>query len=108
RLIAMVHALVAVALMELPGQNTASIAEELGFSSPGTLCDSVKRATGKTLGEIREVGGIDYMANLFEQRFGAGADKSRHLVTLGDVDSPFDAAAPARLQLMLDLDAHVG
>jgi len=108
RLIAMVHTMVAVALMEFPGRNTASVAEELGFSSAGTLCESVKHATGKTLGAIRESGGIDYLANLFEQRFGAATDKWRLHATLGQAASTFEAVAQVDFQLILDLDLHVG
>jgi len=108
RLIAMVYAMVAVALMDLPGRNTASVAEELGFSSAGTLCKSVRRATGKTFGEIHEAGGIDYLANLFAQRFGGGAAKSRQHAALGQVDSTVEAIAHMDLQLLLDFGAQAG
>lgn len=68
----------------------------------------MRGATGKTLPELREAGGLDYLANLFEQRFGAGADKSRLHATLGQVDSTFEAGAQVDLQFIFDFRLHVG
>lgn len=76
RLIQTVYALVAVALIEDRQRSIAWCAEQLRFSSPGSLCKSIQQSTGKTIAEIREHGGTTSLANLFAERFGEGRQTS--------------------------------
>jgi len=73
RLIGLVYALVAVALLELRQRSVACLADELGFSSPDSLRRSVRRFTGLTLAEISNRGGLMHLVNVFNATFGGGA-----------------------------------
>lgn len=92
KMIGLVYALVAIALLELRPRSLARLAEELLFSSPDSLCRSVKRSTGLTLIEISDRGGLMYLLNVFNATFGVSvsnrpSDASCDLVP-GAADAP--------------------
>lgn len=92
KMIGLVYALLAVALLELRPRSLARLAEELQFSSPDALCRSVKRSTGLTLIEISERGGLMYLLNVFNATFGVRVSSSRSDASC-DLD-PVAADAP--------------
>jgi len=76
KLIGLIYALVAVALLELRPRSLSRLAEELQFSSADSLCRSVRRSTGLTFIQISERGGLMYLLNVFNATFGVKASNA--------------------------------
>lgn len=85
-LIQLVYALVAVALSEDRQRSVARLAEELRFSSAGSLCRSIRQATGVSIAQVREAGGTTFLADLFAQRFGPVESEREGAIRLGAFD----------------------